>query len=90
MEHFELQQGLKNPISCVTRPICVLQVGSAVKLCKEAKHLKPCQLDLTHFLALLAFSGTFSVVTRSKKPNILPDKTSFGWYQVGLSALRLW
>ena len=90
MEHFELRQGVRNLISCVKSPICVLQVGSAVKLWKEARHMKPCQVDLAHFLALLAFSRTFSVVTRSKKPNVLPNKASFGSIQVGLSVLRLW
>ena len=65
-------------------------VLSALKLWKEARDLKPCQVDLTHFLVLLAFWETFSVVTRSTKPNVLPDRVSFGWYQVGLYALRLW
>ena len=60
------------------------QVGlSALKLWQEVRYLKPCQVDLIHFLALLAFFGQFSVVSRSKKLNVLPDKAHFGRFMLG-------
>ena len=87
---FKSWQGLKNPISCLTRlqSFATLFPSLALHYLK-GQLFEASQLDLTDDLALLAFLTFISVLTRSKKPKFLPDKASIICHPFPFSGIAL-